>query len=127
MKKILLVDDDKIFLKILKDTLQSRYEVETAVDGEQGLEKVDSYKPELIVVDLQMPKVSGMEFLRKLKEKELIPQIPILVSSHLSDINKISEGIELGIKGYVVKSDYSLDSLVEQIDDVFSGEDDDVD
>jgi DNA-binding NarL/FixJ family response regulator len=118
MKKVLLVDDDKIFVKILRDTLHTKYDVNTANDGEEGLELVESFKPDLIVLDLQMPKVDGMEFMRQLKERNI--HIPILVSSQLSDITKISEGIELGIKGYVVKSDYSLDTLVEQIDDVFN-------
>lgn len=118
MKKVLLVDDDKIFVKILRDTLHGKYDVNTANDGEEGLELVESFRPDLIVLDLQMPKVDGMEFMRQLKERNI--HIPILVSSQLSDITKISEGIELGIKGYVVKSDYSLDTLVEQINDVFN-------
>ena len=122
MKKILLIDDDKIFLKIFRDTIrQDRnevYEVTTTTGGKEGLIKIQEDRPDLIVLDLKMPGMDGIDFLRELKKENFDPQIPILISSNFSDMEKIGEGIELGVKGYVVKSDYSLDGIIKYIDDL---------
>ena len=122
MKKILLIDDDKIFLKIFRDTIrQDRnevYEVATVTGGKEGLIKIQESRPDLIVLDLKMPGMDGIDFLRELKKENFDPQIPILISSNFSDMEKIGEGIELGVKGYVVKSDYSLDGIIKYIDDL---------
>ncbi|MCK5095739.1 MAG: response regulator [Candidatus Pacebacteria bacterium] len=122
MKKILIIDDDKIFLKIFRDTFSKsyadKYEVVSAEDGEEGLLKVGEEHPDLIVLDIKMPKMDGLEFLRALKEKNGESQTPVLISSNFSDNEKISEGLELGVKGYVVKSDYSLDGIIARIEDI---------
>ena len=124
MKKILLIDDDKIFLKIFRDTIrQDRnevYEVTTTTGGKEGLIKVQESRPDLIVLDLKMPGMDGIDFLRELKKENFDPQIPILISSNFSDMEKIGEGIELGVKGYVIKSDYSLDGIIKYIDDLLN-------
>ena len=123
MKKILIVDDDKIFLKIFKDTIEKtragEYEVVPAVDGEDALARVDEVNPDIIVLDIQMPRMDGIAFLRKIKKRQYNPEIPVLISSNFSDVDKVSEGIELGVKGYVVKSDYSLEGIIQQIDNIF--------
>lgn len=124
MKKILIVDDDKIFLKIFRDTLfkmhEDKFEVIVAEDGQEGLDKVAQENPDLIVLDIKMPKMDGIEFLRALKEKSPDHQIPVLISSNFSDAEKISEGLELGVRGYVVKSDYSLDGIIERIEGILN-------
>lgn len=126
MKKILIIDDDKIFSKILKDALSAKegeYEVSLAFDGEEGLAAAQEIRPDLIVLDLKMPKISGIEFLQELKLLNFQPQIPILISTHLSTPEKISEGVEFGVAGYVVKSDYSLETIVQQINKILQNND----
>ncbi len=124
-KKILIIDDDKIFSKVLKDafafTASGKYEVINAHDGEDGFEKAKKEKPDLIILDLMMPKIDGIGFLKKMKIQEGSLDIPILISSQSSDIEKISEGMELGIVGYIVKSDYSLESIIKQVEDILDG------
>lgn len=121
-QKILIIDDDKIFLKILKDHLLSEEEdvftVVTASDGEDGLKKAEEEKPDLIVSDLLMPKVDGLALIKALKSKSDLADIPIIVSTQSPDMNKISEVTELGAKGYIIKSDYNIDSIVKKIKDV---------
>ncbi len=121
-KKLLIVDDDKIFLKIFRDTLAKdyvdRYEVDVAENGIEALEKIEEFHPDLIVLDVKMPKMDGIEFLRELKKKNYERDIPVLISSNFSDTEKISEGLELGVKGYVMKSDYSLDAIIKHIESV---------
>lgn len=124
MKKILIIDDDKIFSKILKDGLTQggKHEVAVAHDGEEGLEKVKQDRPDLIVLDMMMPKIGGIEFLKKIKLFNITPQIPVIISSQLMDVEKISESVELGVKGYIVKSDFSLDNIIKQIEGILNKE-----
>jgi two-component system alkaline phosphatase synthesis response regulator PhoP len=126
-KKILIADDDKIFCKIFKDSLHrdypEKYEITTATDGEEGLKLAIELKPDLIVLDLKMPKMDGMEVLKALKEKGIVPKTPVLISTNFSDMEKMSEGFELGIKGYVVKSDYSLEGIEHRIADILEIQD----
>lgn len=120
-KKILIIDDDKIFSKVLKDALLSmrgeRYEVTVVHDGDAGLSAIKEVSPDLIILDLVMPNVGGIEFLKTLRAQADTPP-PVIISSQLSDIEKISEGMALGIKGYIVKSDYSLDDIIKQVDEI---------
>lgn len=123
-KKILIIDDDKIFSKILRDGLvaggQGKYEVVTAFDGEEGFESAMREKPDLIMLDLMMPKVTGIEFLKKLRAEEWGQDVPVIVETQLSDLEKMSEGVELGVRGYIIKSDYSIDAILRQVGDVFN-------
>src|SRR3989344_5975909 len=121
-KKILIVDDDKILSKILRDGLvaggQGKYEVFSAFDGEEGFEVALREKPDLIMTDLIMPKVTGIEFLKKLRAEDWGKDIPVIMETQLSDLENMSEGMELGVKGYIIKSDYSLDTIFRQVDDI---------
>lgn len=121
-KKILIVDDDKILSKILRDGLvaggQGKYEVFSAFDGEEGFEVALREKPDLIMTDLIMPKVTGIEFLKRLRAEAWGKDIPVIMETQLSDLENMSEGMELGVKGYIIKSDYSLDTILRQVDDI---------
>ena len=122
-KKILIIDDDKIFSKILRDGLvaggQGKYEVVTAFDGEEGFEVAERERPDLIMLDLMMPKVTGIECLKKIRAEEWGQDTPVIVETQLSDLEKMSEGVELGVRGYIIKSDYSIDAILRQVGDVF--------
>ncbi len=122
-KKILIIDDDKIFSKIFRDWLlsgeQGKYEVAAVFDGSEGLEAVLREKPDLIMLDLVMPNMGGLEFLKKLRAETWGKDIPVIVETQLSDLEKMSEGIELGVRGYIIKSDYSMKEILEQVEDVF--------
>jgi DNA-binding NarL/FixJ family response regulator len=96
------------------------YEVISAVDGEEGLAKAISEKPDLILLDIKMPKLDGIGLLHKLRANKDAPPIPILITSNLSDVEKISEGISLGVKGYIIKSNETLDTIVKAIETVFN-------
>lgn len=122
-KKILIIDDDKIFSKILRDWLisggQGKYEVATVFDGSEGLEAILREKPDLIMLDLVMPNIGGIEFLKKLRAEPWGANIPVIVQTQLSDLEKMSEGVELGVRGYIIKSEYSMEDLLKQVEDIF--------
>jgi len=124
IKKILIIDDDRIFSKILRDGLTSggggKYEVINAFDGEEGFEVALREKPDLIMLDVMMPKMNGIEFLRKLREEEWGKEMPVIMETQVSDIEKMSEGVELGVHGYIIKSDYSLDAIFQQVEEIFA-------
>jgi len=123
-KKILIIDDDKIFSKVLKDSLCLEKDciVVNAYNGEEGLEKARKEKPDLIISDLMMPKVGGIEFLKKLNMEKDLADIPVLISTQVPDMDKISEAILLGVKGYIIKADSSLDEIVKQVKDILKEE-----
>lgn len=123
MKKILVIDDDQFFSKTLEAALPAgKYSLISAEDGEAGLEKLRTEKPDLIILDLMMPKLDGTAFLKKLQESEDLPKVPVLVSSNLSSVKKISDVMTMGAVGYVIKSDESLQSIVQDIERVLGEE-----
>ena len=122
IKKILIIDDDKIFSKILRDGLigggQGKYEVLTAFDGEEGLAVAAKERPDLVMLDMMMPKLTGIEFLKKYRQEEWGKDTPVIVETQLSDLEKMSEGVALGVRGYIIKSDYSLETILRQVEDI---------
>lgn len=123
MKKILVIDDDQFFSKTLEAALPAgKYTLISAEDGEMGLEKLKNEKPDLIILDLMMPKLDGTAFLKKLQDSNDLPKVPVLVSSNLSSVKKISDVMSMGAVGYVIKSDESLQSIVQDIERVLGEE-----
>ena len=127
MKKILIVDDNMFFAKTVSDSLPAdKYKVVVAEDGEDGLNKLQSEKPDLVLLDILMPKINGIEFLKILQsnreENKGELSVPIIITSNLSNMNKISEGVALGVKGYIIKSDENLQSIVSNIEQVLQSE-----
>lgn len=119
--KILVVEDEEILLTALKEELLSNdYEVEGAGDGEEGLVKARSFKPGLILLDLLMPKMDGMEMLQKLKTDSELRDIPVVVLTNLSDYDKISEALSLGAMDYLVKANYRLEDLLDKVKTVLA-------
>ena len=119
--KILVVEDEEILLTALREELdQSGYETEGAVDGEDGLAKVKSFSPDLVLLDLVMPKMDGMQVLKKLKEDDSTRDLSVVILTNLSDYERISEALSLGAKDYLVKANYSLTDLLEKVKTVLS-------
>ncbi len=120
MKKILVIDDDMTFVATVKASLDpAHYIVESAANGTQGMERIAESVPDLILLDINMPKMNGIEFLKEMNEKYGDGAIPVLVTSNISALDKISEGVSLGIRGYFIKSDESLQGIIRIIDGVF--------
>ena len=101
MQKILVVDDEKPISDIVKFNLTKEgYEVITAYDGEEALEKVEDDSPDLILLDLMLPKIDGLEVARRVRAKHSIPII--MVTAKDSELDKVV-GLELGADDYVTK------------------------
>ncbi len=104
MGRILLVDDDQTFSSILCIGLKNKgYDVEVAADGIEGLKKASAFRPDLIVLDINMPKLSGFDVAMRLKENAELRDIPILMLTALSQDANIQRGYSLGIEDYLSK------------------------
>jgi len=123
MKKILLVEDEATLQKTLGGALRKRgYEVKSALDGELGLRLAEKEEPDLILLDLMLPKMHGLDVLRALREEKKTKNIPVVILTNMEDINEIETAIELGATTYLVKSNYNLDEVLDKIDKIFKEE-----
>jgi len=119
MKKILLIEDESALQKTLGEVLnQAGYETSSALDGEIGLRMAKESKPDLILLDLILPKLHGFEVLKELKGNKETADIPVIVLTNLESMTDIEKAIELGAKGYLVKAQYSLEEIVQKIKEV---------
>jgi CheY-like chemotaxis protein len=115
MAKILVVDDEEHIVMILKDSLEfSGFQVVTAYNGEEALESVEKNRPDLIVLDIGMPKLDGWEVCRRLKGSEATKQIPIIILTAYAQMSDQKKGAALGAERFVSKP-CDLTYLVEEI------------
>ena len=117
--KILIAEDDQFILKAMTTKLTKEgYEVKIAVDGVQLMEILKSYIPNLIILDLLMPKKDGFEVLKEVKADQKLKKIPIIIASNLGQQNDIQQVIDLGATDYLVKSELTLENLVQKIKNI---------
>jgi CheY-like chemotaxis protein len=113
---VLLIEDDKFLRKACEVSLKKRgLTVITAMDGEEGLRQARSNNPDLILLDMLMPKLSGMETLEALKKDERTRGIPVVILSNSSVDTRVQRAKELGAVGYLVKASLSLQELGDRV------------
>jgi len=113
--KILAIDDENDVLLIIKTALASEgYDILTASNGFDGLALAEDQKPDIILLDLRMPEMDGMEVLEQLRENEKTQDIPVIILTGISDKNKIREALDKGITYYIVKP-FECQDLVSKI------------
>ncbi|HEX5430257.1 MAG TPA: response regulator transcription factor [Patescibacteria group bacterium] len=114
--KILVVEDEEILLTALSEELrQEGFEVVGAKDGVEGLEKAAAEQPDLMLLDLVMPRLDGISTLKQMKAQENTKEIPVVILTNLSDYDKISDALSMGAMDYLVKANYRLEELVTKI------------
>jgi DNA-binding response OmpR family regulator len=114
-KKILVVDDEPAIRDIYnREFSNAGFTVELAVDGEEGLLKAGEVKPDLVLLDVMLPKMSGIDVLKSLKANTLTKNIPILLLTNLGEETLIKEGFSLGADGYLLKVSYTPSQVVEE-------------
>ncbi|KKQ23021.1 hypothetical protein A2999_02340 [Candidatus Wolfebacteria bacterium RIFCSPLOWO2_01_FULL_38_11] len=122
MKKILLVEDDPFLFSLLKNRLQKEgFEIVLAKDGEEALNYLANSNPDLILLDLILPKKTGFEVMEELRSNPQYQRIksPIIVVSNLGQQEDITKSKQLGAMEYYVKAKISIDELVENIKGFF--------
>jgi two-component system, OmpR family, alkaline phosphatase synthesis response regulator PhoP len=114
--KILLIEDDKFLRTVLEKKLSNEgFEVVSAVDGDEALEKIIADKPDIILLDIILPKKSGFLVLENIKKDPELKKIPVIIISNLGQEEDVKKGLLLGATEYFVKAKVSLDDVVKKI------------
>jgi len=114
MAKILIIEDDKVYASTIKQALECEgFAVTIAEDGVDGFDKVMQEKPDLVLVDILLPKVDGIAMVKKMKDAKI--SIPVIFLTNMSDFRHMSEAIEAAQTDYLIKSNFSLKEIVEKV------------
>lgn len=114
-KKVLVIDDEPAVREIYnKEFTNSGFKVVVAADGEEGLLKAGEEVPDLILLDVMLPKMSGIDVLKNLKNNHLTKAITVLLLTNLGEETIIKEGFEIGADGYLLKVSYTPSQVVEE-------------
>ncbi len=124
-KKILAVDDETDVLLVIKTALQSEgFEVSSATNGQEALDKIPSEKPDLVILDVMMPGMTGFEVLDKMKSDPDMAGIPVIMLTGLSERSKIKQALESGTDYYIVKP-FDFHDLMSKVNDALNSSTDD--
>lgn len=122
MSNILIVEDEDFLVKALEDNLSSEgYGVEVAKNGEEAIEKIKKNKPDLILLDILMPKSDGFYVLDKVDSNPEWKLIPVIVLSNLGEDMIIKRALEMGADDYFIKSQHPIQEVVEKVKDYLEG------
>ncbi len=115
-KKVLLVEDEKMLAEMYATKFSMEgYGVEKAFDGAQGLELAKSVNPDIILLDVIMPKLDGFATLKQLKADPKLKAIPVIMLTNLGQEDDLKKGKELGATDYYVKSNHSPSEIVDKV------------
>ena len=119
--KIAIVDDDERLLKAYRVKLtKSGYDVLTINDGTSAVRQITDEKPNLVILDVLMPGKNGWEILNEIKIDKDLKDIPVILASNIGSPEKEMEAKEAGAEAYLVKSQITLEALLEQIKSILS-------
>ena len=113
----MLVEDDTLFVKMYQKKFSHEgLELEAAFDGEEAIEKIKSTKPNLIILDLMLPKMAGSDVLKKIREDSETEKIPVIILTNLSTSeDEVNRCIQLGVKETLLKTDVTPDKVVDLV------------
>ena len=115
-KKILLIEDEKILAEMYRDKFtQAGFEVFLAFDSKEGLALAKKEKPDLIVLDILLPRENGIAFLTRLRKESEISSIPVVAFSNYDDPETKRQAAKLGVKDYLIKTSYTPQEIIEKI------------
>src|SRR5687767_14651981 len=116
MTKILIAEDDR-FLGIAYKAkfTKSGFDVQIATDGQEALTILQTFDPDIILLDLVMPNKDGFATLEEMRKEEKLKKTPIIVASNLGQKEDLDRAMSLGATDYIIKSDNSLDAIIEKI------------
>ena len=115
-KKILVVEDDIFISDIYQVKFkQEGFEVAIAVNGLEALKILDNFRPDIILLDIIMPQMDGIETLKKIKNNDKLKNIPIIMLTNISEKEKVEESEEMGVNDYLVKSQFTPSEVVAKV------------
>lgn len=122
MAKILIIEDDPLMSRLYEKIFKFEgFEVELAADGQEGLEKVRTGKPTLILLDIMMPKMNGLQVLEKIKIDQETKSIPVIMLTNLAGQQDAETALTKGAVKYLVKSEYEPKQIANMVKEVLAG------
>ncbi len=119
MKKILIIEDDPFLNEMYATKFsQSGFQVEIAADGQQGLKKIKTFKPDLILLDTVLPKMDGFEILKTVKEDAKLNKIPVVLLTNLGQKEEVEKGLALGADEYIIKAHFTPTAVVAKVKEI---------
>lgn len=118
---VLVVEDDKFLQKILATKFAKEgFDVRTASDGEEALQQLIAKKPDLVVLDIIIPKMNGFEVIAEMKTNVALKDIPVVVLSNLGQEEDVTRAKELGALDFLTKADHSINEIVTKVKEVYA-------
>jgi len=115
-KKILIVEDEEVMINLLERKLsQEGYKVETARDGEEGLGKMKKDKPDLVLLDIIMPRKGGFEVMEEMQKDKQLKDIPVIVISNSGQPVELDKAKELGAQDWLIKTEFDPQEVIEKV------------
>ncbi len=115
-KKILIIEDEKILGEMYRDKFtQAGFDVVWADSAEEGMEVVPDVKPDLILLDILLPRASGIGFMEWLKKEKELSLIPVVAFSNYDEPTTKKEALRLGVKDYLIKTNYTPQEIVDRV------------
>ncbi|MFC1731821.1 PleD family two-component system response regulator [candidate division KSB1 bacterium] len=117
---VLLAEDDMILSQVIAEELESGgYRISQAKDGEAAVDLIKKKRPDLVLLDILMPKMNGMEVLENVKASSTTRGIPVIMLTMLSSDDDIKRALRLGAEDYIVKSQHAVGEIVEKVNEFF--------
>jgi len=123
-RKIVLIEDDEILRDLCLTKLQKEnFTVITAIEGQDGLHKIEQEKPDIVLLDIILPGMDGFEVLRRIRasQDKIVAKIPVILLTNLGQENDIKKGQSLGAEDYIVKANSTTEEIIDKIRKVISG------
>ncbi len=119
--KILIIEDETALLELLSDKFtDSGFRVFSSETGEEGMRLALSKHPDIILLDIILPKMDGLTMLKKLRLDKWGKEVPVIILSNLNDQEKVSEAMRIGVYDFLVKSNVKLTDMVEEVREALS-------
>ncbi len=116
MNKILIIEDDKFLRELIAQKLtKENFEASEAVDGEDGIKKIKSEEPDLILLDLILPGIDGFEVLSRMRGDPALAVIPVIILSNLGQKEDVEKGLKLGAVDYLIKAHFTPGEIIDKI------------
>ena len=122
MAKVLIVEDDSLMLRLYQKAFGfEQYEVEVADNGEDGLLKAKQVMPTIVLLDIMMPKMNGLQVLERLKADPMTKNLPVVVLTNLAGSQDAEEALKRGAVRYIVKSEHDPKQVVDIVKEIVAG------
>ncbi len=116
MKKVILVEDEQVIVDLLERKLtQEGYDVTVARDGVEGLEKMKEAKPDLVLLDIIMPRMGGFEVMAQMGKDPELKEIPIIIISNSGQPVELDKARELGARDWLIKTEFDPQEVLDKV------------